>query len=142
SACEEKLSQFFVEVSTDKKLYEVVVKTKASTPIQERLLALMRIDFEKNGMNLNDADLEEFKRLKTELAKLEAEFSKNLNEDQSFITVTEEELAGTTADFKGRLKKNKDGAYIVTTKSTDYTQIMDNASNPEVRKRMLLAYDN
>jgi thimet oligopeptidase len=142
SACEEKYSQFYVEIFTNRKLYDVVKNTDVRTIKETRLVTIFKRGFEENGMKLSEQDLAEFKVTKTELAKLEAEFSKNLNEDQSFITLTEAELEGTTADFQGRLKKNKDGLYTVTTKSTDYSQIMDNSPLPTVRQKMLFAYDN
>lgn len=141
SQCEEKLSQFYVEVFTRRDLYQAVVQSKTSGPRQARLLKEMRRSFEQNGMALSDEKLGEFRKLKSELASLETQFSKNLNEDTTAAVFEESELTGVSEDFKASLKKNKDGHYIISTKITGFLQVMENASSPTARKKMLMAYD-
>jgi len=142
SQCEENYNKFTVDVYTRRDLYTAVRKTKTKTTSQRRLVAEMRRQFEANGMALSDEKLQEFKKLKSQLAELETQFAKNLNEDNSQVEFNEAQLAGVPADFVKRLKRTQNGRYIVTTKSTDFLQVMENAQRPETRQQLLLAYDN
>jgi thimet oligopeptidase len=90
-------------------------------------------------MKLSDAKLDQLKVIKQKLASLEAKFNLNLNNDTSTVTFTKEELDGATESFLSRLPKTADGHYTVTTKSTDYIQVMENAKNSDTRKRMMFA---
>lgn len=142
SACEEKVGPFMVEVFTNRGIYQIILNTKTRHPKEQRLISELKRSFEQNGMALDNEKLSQFKELKQRLSVLEAQFSKNLNEDQTSITLSQDELAGVTADFLGRLKKTPNGLYIVTTKRADYDLLMDNATNPETRKKMNIAYDS
>ena len=139
--CEERQSKIMVEVFTQKELYQKLRMTQAKKESDKYFIEEMLNKFRANGMALNDKDLKKFKKVKKELAELEAKFSKNLNEDTTRVYYTEAELAGVPAGFLST-KTPKKGKYEFTTKYTDFGQIMRNASNPESRKRMLLAYDN
>lgn len=139
--CEEKASQFFVEIYTRKDLYDLVKKVKSEDPIEKKLIQRFKTNFERNGMKLSTEKLEQFKKLKTELATLEAEFSKNLNEDVSTLALTVDQLKGAPVDFLSRLKKDAEGKYIVTTKKTDFNQVMENVSVAETRRLMLQKYN-
>lgn len=141
--CEEKMNQFLVELYTNKNLYDLIkdVKPDPKEPLSARLIQEYKRDFEQNGMKLSSKNLEEFKKLKTELSGLEAKFSKNLNEDTTFVTLTQKQLEGAPESFISRLKKDPQGNFIVTTKRTDYAQIEDNVKDPEVRKLVLQKYN-
>lgn len=140
--CEEKYNKFMVEIFTNRDLYQIILKTKATRPQEKRLLSELKRDFDQNGMALDDKKLLQFKELKQQLAALKVQYSQNLNEDQTSVVLSEQELAGVTADFKGRLKKLPNGLFIVTTKRADYDMVMDNSINPETRKKMNIAYDS
>lgn len=143
SNCEEKVGQFSVSIFTRQDLYQTIKGAIATTSDQKRLLTETLKAFEKNGLKLQAEKLAKVRELKKELASLEAKFSENLNNDKSTITFTAEELSGVSESFLSRLKKTEDGnAYIVTTKSTDYLHVMENAKNGETRRKMLVAYLN
>jgi thimet oligopeptidase len=142
STCEEKYNKALVEMFTRKPLYEIVKASTAQNPDEDRLISEFKRQFEKNGMQLNDKDLAAFRDLKSKLVTLEAQFSKNLNEDTTSVEFTAAELEGTSPDFLERQARNKDGKYVVTTKLTDYLHVMENAKNPEARKKMAMAFEN
>lgn len=141
SACEQKIGEFSVDIYTRRPLYDALKDLTATEPAQARLLSETLESFEQNGLKADDATLAQVKALKSELSKKETQFSKNLNEDTSFITLTTEELAGAPADMLSRLEKTADG-YKVTTKSTDYLDVMQNVTVSESRKKMQIAYMN
>ncbi|MGE3974171.1 MAG: M3 family metallopeptidase [Bdellovibrionales bacterium] len=140
--CEKKQGEFSVTVSTRKDLYDVLKVLVGRNAGETRLLRETLDSFEKNGLKLPAAQLAKVKDLKTQLTKLEAEFSANLNNDTSTVLYTLAELDGVPESVIARLKKTSDGLFIATTKSTDYTQIMQSAKNVETRKKMITAYQN
>lgn len=143
SACESKTSQFAVEIFTRKDLYLTLKSARGKTKTQKRLHHEFLRSFEKNGLRLSDESLAEFKSLKLKLAELETEFAKNLNLDASFLEFSGEELKGVPESLIQRFKKTADGKkYIVTTKSTDVTPVMENAQSSATRKKMYAAYNN
>ena len=142
AACEEKVGQLYPAIVVDKKLYHALKHGIAVTADDKRLAQETFRAFDRNGMNLSDEKLEGLKKLKQKLASLETKYSLNLNNDKSTVIFTKGELAGVTDSFLKRLTKGKDGRYVVTTKSTDYIQVMENAKHPETRRRMMYAYLN
>jgi thimet oligopeptidase len=142
SACEEKIGQLYPTIVTDKKLYHALKHGIAISGESKRLASETFRGFEKNGMGLDESKIESLKALKQKLASLEAKYSLNLNNDKSTVAFTKADLEGVTPAFLGRLPKGKDGKYTVTTKSTDYIQVMENAKNPATRRKMMFAYLN
>lgn len=142
SSCEQKLGQLTVDIFTRRSLYLALKGQTTKNPDQERLLKQTLQNFEQNGLKLDDDKLAQVKKMKSELSTKESDFSENLNADTSSVAFTADQLKGATADFLQRLNKTEDGKYIVTTKSTDYLEVMQHVSVPETRKAMLLAYLN
>ncbi len=142
STCEEKVGQFGVEVGTRKDIYVALKDQAGRNENEKRLLSETLKSFESNGLMLSDEKLEQFKKLKTELATLESQFSTNLNGDNSSVELTEKELEGVPVDYISRLKKTADGKFIVTTRSSDYSVFLPNAKDSEARHKWLFAYFN
>lgn len=142
SDCEQKVGQFYVDIFTRRALYDLLKIQQSSDAAEIRLLTQTLLNFEQNGLMLSDEILSQVKDLKSQLAAKESQFSTNLNADTSTVLFSAEELQGAHADFLGRLTKTSDGQYIVTTKSTDYLDVMQNAVNSETRHKMMLAYLN
>jgi thimet oligopeptidase len=142
SKCEETLGQFNVSIVTRRDLYQVLKSSQPGNPVEHRLQSEILKGFENAGMKLPDAELAKLKQLMQQLTADEAQFSANLNNDQTTVSFTAQELDGVSPGFLGRLKKDTGGKYIVTTKYTDYTQVMENAKNGETRRKMQDAYFN
>jgi thimet oligopeptidase len=142
SECEEKLGQYFVDIFTRRGVYDALASLHTNDARKSRLLSRVLLSFEQNGLKLDDETLARVKELKSALAAKETQFSTNLNTDKSSVEFTAEELAGAQQDFLDRLKKTADGKYIVTTKSTDYVDLMQNVSVAETRRKMMVAYLN
>lgn len=58
-----------------------------------------------SGLHLDDAQREEIKALKNKIADLGTDFKSNLNEDTSFVELTEAELSGVPEDLIKTLEK-------------------------------------
>jgi thimet oligopeptidase len=139
--CEEKVSQFMVVISTRKDLYQAIKPQTARNADERRLLTETIRQFEISGLKLSDAKLAKVKELKSKLSTLENQFATYLNGDTSTVAFTEAEMTGATPNFLGRLKKDSEGRYIVTTKEPDYVEFMRNVKSGESRKRMAIAYN-
>jgi len=142
SNCEQRIAQFQVEIFSRRDLYDAIKKATPAHPHEKRLQAKTLENFENNGLNLADEQLNQVKKIKQELAALETQFAANLNNDTSSVTFDKNELEGVPEDLLNRVKQTPEGKYILTTKVTDYTQLMQNASQSETRKKMALAYLN
>lgn len=142
SKCEEDLGQFSVAMSARRDLYNTIVGLKVKGADLSRLLAKTLEGYEQSGLKLSDTQLAKVTELKKALSEKETKFSANLNTDKTTVKFSAEELTGVTQDFLGRLQKADDGNYIVTTKSTDYLAVIQNASNENTRHKMALAYLN
>ena len=140
--CEEKLGQYLVEVFSRRDVYNILKKQKTKTRAQARLKEETLKNFEDNGLKLSDEKLAQVKALKQELTAKETAFSTNNNNDQTVVVFTNDELSGLPEDFKSRLQKDVDGKFVVTTKSTDYVPVMENAIYGPARKKMQTAYWN
>lgn len=141
SACEEKISTFFVQVLARRDLYQAIKKHQGRTDAEKRLVELTLRSFEQNGMGLDDQQLEQFVELSKELATKTTAFSKNLNTDSSSILASKEELEGLPESVFDRLKQTE-GKYIVAVNEANYPVVMENCKNEQTRYRMLFAYLN
>ncbi|MBC7386491.1 MAG: Zn-dependent oligopeptidase [Cryobacterium sp.] len=141
TACEEKVGQFLPTLFVDPALYHTLKRGIPFSSAERRLRSETLREFEKNGMALSSDKLSTLKNLKQKLATLQTQFSQNLNNDVSTVTFSKDELSGVPKNFVDRIS-HQDGKFVVTTKSTDFIQVMENASNLQTRRRMLFAYLN
>ncbi len=148
---DQKVQEFMIQISLRKDLYEAFQAFQKNMgndfstldSSQQRLIELMVRDFKKSGVWLQGEKLEELRALKIELAKLETEFSQNLNENTDTLLFTPEELEGVPRNFlEGLKRKEGTGRYIMPVKIDYYVPVMENAICSETRKRMYMAWVN
>ncbi len=141
--CEQMTGEFEVKLMGRRDLYSAIKSQKPRTPEEKRLLEKTLESFESNGLKLPDAALAQVTQLFTQLNDLQNAFSDHLNNDQTSVELTTEELEGVSQDFLSRLKKTPDAKRsIVTTKITDYEHVMQNAKSESARAKMAFAYNN
>ena len=106
-------------------------------------------DYVRDGHNLSEAKRDQVKEIKKKLASNGLQFSKNLGEQQEFIAFTKEELAGVSdvvMEQFDTVEVEENGSivtkYKVTFKYPDIFPVLKTATNPETRKRALLADQN
>ena len=141
--CEVELGEFLTQTYGRRDLYLTIKDQKPRGQEEARLLTKTLESFESNGLKLPDEQLAKVTALFSRLSKLESHFSEHLSSDNSFVELTAEELQGVSSDFLSRLKKTEDGKkYIVTTKITDYEEVMEKATSELTRQKMLFVYNN
>ncbi|KDR70896.1 hypothetical protein GALMADRAFT_254514 [Galerina marginata CBS 339.88] len=105
---------------------------------EQHLVEKMMLDGTRAGLALPPDKREELTILQKELAQVCLESQKNMNEENGFITFTEDELTGVDRGvISGYTKRTVDGqvVYDVTFKGPDISPITQFAENPETRKR-------
>lgn len=142
-----KLLENSIEESARVDVYRVIKKLYESTkkedldPETYRFLDKLYTNLKRLGLDLPDDKREEVTKLRVEIANLSNDFAKNLNEDNSFLVFTREELEGIPQDTIEQYEE-VDGGLKVTFKYPDYFPLMKYAKNQDVRKRAYLAYAN
>ena len=146
---EESAGKYLIKIASRRDLFRAVDAWATGNGAREvldleqrRLLELMRREFRRNGLELPDDKLARLVSLRTRLAELATDFSRNLNENADRIEVTDAELKGLPAAYVDRLSKAKSGARLVTTKYPDYYPFMDNAVSAQARRRLYLAMES
>lgn len=146
SECEQRVSQFLVNLFTRKDLYQCLqgnaIQKKELNANESKLLSEILKKFQENGLMLSEEKAEEVKILKEKLALIESQFSNYLNQDRSTVEFTLIELEGVPEAFISSLEKTGEGKYVVTTKEPHYIRIIENAKHSETRKIMQEAFEN
>jgi thimet oligopeptidase len=140
--CQNVVSDFSVETSTRRDLYNAMKDVVGKTPEEKRLQFRTVQGFEESGLKLDDKKLKEVKKVQKALAKIQTEFRKNLNDSKSEFTATDEELKGIRPDSIANLKNDAKGLRIVPVNEGTYFDIMNSADNAKTREKMISAFMN
>ena len=144
-ALQMQMSQYMVDVATRRDVYRAIKAYADTQPRlesdQSLLLKDMMIGFKNSGMELNDEDLETFKKLNKEKAQYVLRFDKNVQEYKDYLDVTDEQLRGLGDDYKNKLEKTPEGKYRVTLDYPDYIPFMQNSESDEARKALEYKYN-
>ncbi|KAI1857644.1 hypothetical protein JX265_011059 [Neoarthrinium moseri] len=115
-------------------------------PESLRLLDKERKNYIKNGLGLpKGPQRDRFKEIKTRLSQIGIEFQKNLNEEDSGLWFTKEELVGVPEDVVDNLEKGSgenDGKVKLSFKYPDLFPTLKFAQNSETRKKVFIANEN
>jgi thimet oligopeptidase len=138
----EKTGIFLVGTMARRDLHDAMSGQTPRNTDEKRLYDLTMRDFRKNGLELPDDRLAKVRALRENLTLLEVRFSTNLNNDDTTLAFSREDLAGLPEERIGSFRKADNGSYLVTTQYPDYLTVMQYATKPDTRKRMLSAYVN
>jgi len=136
---EESTTIFSDSVYSRKDLYEVLKSQVPRNADEARLYNVTIQEFEHDGLELPQEELDTVVDLKRNLTGLESEFSANLNSDNTTLAFTSDELAGVPASSLATFGRAPNGSYLVTTKYPDYIAVMTYATNNQSRERMYAA---
>lgn len=139
---EQQANLFSIQVHSRRDLYDALRNITPSSPEEVRLFNLTLREFVKNGLSLPDDQLTRVKELRENITRCENEFVINLNNDNTSLLFSPDDLTGLPPETLSTFQKTDTGSYLVTLKYPDYYAIMQNADHPETRKRMLSAFVN
>jgi thimet oligopeptidase len=143
--CDVLLSQFSVDVYSREDLYkamkEYAAKKEALTGEDARLLDKTLLDFKRSGLELPADKRAQVRDMRLKLAKLEADFGKNIAEDQSFVLFSSAELDGLPESFVAKLER-VGAQYKVGIDYPSYFPFMENAKDPNARRKLEEKFDD
>jgi len=143
-----KLQEWAVALDYREPLYRTLKAYADTKPAldheQQRLVDDQMRSYRRAGLSLPPAEKAEAEKLRKELAAVNTEFAVNINEARAPLDFTAAELAGLPQSFLDSPGvRQPDGHYRVMANITWHTQaVMENAENPDVRKRVLTARFN
>ncbi|MBI2775285.1 Zn-dependent oligopeptidase [Candidatus Dependentiae bacterium] len=125
-----------------KAYYDGAAKSENLTKEERYLLDELMKSFKRTGLDKSEAIRNQIKTLNKELTALELEFDKYINEDNRFIEVSREELAGLDERFIEGLEKTEQGNYKLTVDYPIYFPVMDHCTVALTRKKMWREFVN
>ncbi len=140
-----RLESWFIDSSFRQDVYQAIKTFAATNPKvsgeDAMLMKTVLRDYRRNGMELAPEKRTELQRLKTALKDLGLEFAKNINNADSYLEFSREELAGASDDFLNNKELlTADGKYRINANVTwQVLEILQNVKNEAVRKRLSIA---
>ncbi|MDT0181875.1 M3 family metallopeptidase [Microbacterium sp. ARD31] len=107
-----------------------------------RLLAHIRRDFRRGGVDLDDASRERVRELTERDTALSLTFSRNIREGRREIRVAPEALAGLPRDFIESHPVGDDGLVALTTDYPDLMPVREYAGDRATRAALVGAYND
>lgn len=144
------LQQIFIDlISQNKNLYDklssyanTTAKNENLTDPQKYFIKETLESYKRAGLDLPEEKRDLVKQAQKELADLTALFDKNINNDETTIQITLDELKGLDDEFIANLKKTPEGLYIVGVDQPTYLKVMKQAENTQTRKKIFEAYSS
>lgn len=144
-----KMREFAIEAFFNKDLYLAFkdyvdgnAKKEDLNSEQKYFLQESMQNYIRHGFDLSEDEFNKVKDINKELAKLGLEFDTNINTDQSFIKVKEEDLKGLEPHFLENLGKAEEGEYILKCDYPTYFEVMENCLVEKTRKDLFFTFMN
>ena len=151
---EKQMDDFSIESAMREDVFKVVdaayqkVEKGGSKldPESKRLLEKERKSYIRNGLGLEAGPKRDrFKEIKKRLSQLSIVFQKNLNEENSGLWFTPDQLSGVPEDVLSTLTKGdgeNEGKLRLSFKYPDLFPTLKYGTDPETRKKLFIANEN
>uniref|UniRef100_A0A8C1LJB4 Neurolysin (metallopeptidase M3 family) n=1 Tax=Cyprinus carpio TaxID=7962 RepID=A0A8C1LJB4_CYPCA len=142
---DKRLSDFDVEVSMRADVFQrlIALQEKQSAdllPESERFLGRLLKLGKRSGLHLSKDIQEEIKSISKQISELSIDFNQNLNEENTVLLFSQEDLVGLAESYVNGLEKAEDGWYKVTLAYPHYFPLMKRCHVAETRRKMEMAF--
>ncbi|MHC4108385.1 MAG: M3 family metallopeptidase, partial [Planctomycetota bacterium] len=108
---------------------------------QKRLLSYLMRDFRRAGMALPAEKRQQLKEIQKGISRLQIEFDQNIEEDETAVLLTRDELAGMPDDyFENPSLKRSGNVFLVRTSAPQTFPVWDHCTDEATRKKVWLAW--
>ena len=143
--CELLLSRLGTDISLSRPVFDAVIGIDVSDAddttkySNEKLLMSFRL----SGVDRNEVSRERIRELNDEIAAIGQEFDRNIREDVRYMELDSvDDLAGLPDDYIAAHQPNDDGKIVISTQYPDVFPFFEYAENDDLRKQMLLLFNN
>ncbi len=119
-----------------------VVEAANSDPAMKWTLARQVDNFRRGGVDKSDEARAKIGALQDAITATSIEFDQNIAKDVRYFEVTPAELAGLPSDFTSQYKPNDKGKISLPLTGATLSPILKYAENSDLRKRILVEFDN
>jgi len=147
-ASSKKLNAFYVEMAMRKDNFDRICAFAELpayadlTPEYKRMVDKCIVEGKRNGLHLDEDTRNQIKAVKTKISELQTEYSSNLNEENTCLYFSKEELAGVPQDLVDSFETNDEGKCKVTLKYPHFFPVTRNCRVPETRQRIETSYQS
>ena len=142
----EKLDKFFIKMGMRQDVYEVVKKAAEAndnlTPVEMRLLERTLRDGKRNGLDLDKTKQDEVTEIKNNISERSIAFDKAILDLTDTVQFTKDQLKGIPESVMSGWKTDENGFYNLGMSYPEVLPILDFATDPETRRRMMFTYSN
>jgi thimet oligopeptidase len=140
--CYNRFDALDTEIGLSRPIYDRLkaIPAVSGDPVAAYYLERTLKEYERDGVNLDDAGRAQVKALQDELTRLGAEFEQNIPKGRGVLKALPSELAGLPADWVASHKPGADGLVEITTDSPDFQPVMSYAENDALREKLARLY--
>jgi thimet oligopeptidase len=142
------LNKFSIDIFANKKFYKIFLKYEKTIMQQETLseedyyyFNESLKSFQRQGFDLEEEKFEKLKKLNKEISDLGLLFDQNISKDKSTVKISKDNLTGLAEDFIKNLKQ-EDDLYVLGCDYPTYTDVMQNCSVEDTRKKLYFTFQN
>ncbi len=145
TACEEaevEVDKLVTELRQDRGLYDVFAALDPTglDPTAARLLDKTLEEFQRAGVDQDDATRARLAEIKERITTIDQEFSRNIRDDVRTVRATPEQLAGMPEDWLSAHPADDEGLVTVTTDYPDAVPARMFVRDADVRRAVTVAF--
>lgn len=134
---QEKYDSIFIEQASIYNFFKNSFHTFPLSTSEKNFVSEIIYKFEVNGQSLPSNEKAQVQKLKSQISKLEQLFLKNIQEDDAYIYLREENLDGVGEEVKASLPMNKKGFLKINSNHPHYGTVLCTCNSQPVRKRLI-----
>jgi|HubBroStandDraft_6_1064221.scaffolds.fasta_scaffold00546_9 thimet oligopeptidase len=140
-----KVSSVSTGLSLNRAIYDALkgIDLSNADEITRYYVQRQLLEYHLAGVDKDEATRTKLKQLQEKLIDLQSNFDRNISDDVRTITVdSASELDGVPQDYIAGHKPGADGKISITTSYPDVFPVLTFAKNDEVRKKVLVTFNN